>query len=174
MATNEPTKTELKIAETLLAKGNDASAVAAMLGIPIESLRSIVDEMDQIEAARVAFEVDGAELVDIADDLGLTGNRPYLQVNGWARKYGWKRPEGYVKPVKKAASTGRPRVDNGPRRLREAAMLAIDMAKADDKLNLKLAQIRAAAQVGVTDLNGMTPILQKEAPTLWKPRNTSS
>lgn len=178
---SEISDSDLMIAKALLAKGNSVDAVANLLGVGKQGLQPIVDEANALADLKRGYEAGSPDETFgdwcasfLADDypdnpLGLNQDKPYLSVSGLARRESWVKG-----PFKAATSAGtgggRPRVDNSDDKLRAAANTAVAMAKNDRRINLKLAQIKAMAQHDVTDINGMTKVLQQLEPTLWKPR----
>lgn len=170
---------DLLLAEQLLGRGIALSEVAGILNVTESALGSLAAKAKAEVALRSGYEdatgeqslkqFSGTFLEEWpGNPLGLSGERPWLSISAIARRQGWKKGD-FVSPT--AASSGRPRVDNSELRLGAAADTAVAMARSNPRLNLRLSIIQAAAQHGVTDLNGMMPHLRSKAPDLWKGRS---
>lgn len=171
--------TDLLLAEQLLGRGIALSEVATILSVSEDALSSLAVKAEAELALRAGYEgAQGDQSLKeysasfleewAGNPLELSGERPWLSIAAIARRQGWTKGD-FVSPT--AASSGRPRVDNSADRLGAAADTAIAMARANARLNLRLAIIQSAAQHGVTDLNSMMPLLRSKAPDLWKGRS---
>lgn len=171
--------TDLLLAEQLLSRGIELPEVASILNVSQDSLGSLAEKAKAESALRSGYEsADGGQslkeysatfLTDWpGNPLELSSERPWLSISAIARRQGWQKGS-FKSPT--LASSGRPRVDNSEERLAAASDIAIAMARSDKRLNLRLATIQAAAQAGVTDLNGMMPHLRTKAADLWKGRS---
>ncbi len=175
------TDTDLMLAEQLLGRGIGLDEVAEILKVSPDSLGSLAAKSEAETALRAGYEgatgtqslkeYSGSFLDEWpGNPLGLSSERPWLSISAIARRHGWHKGS-FVSPT--SAGSGRPRVDNSPKKLGAAATTAVNMARSDRRLNLRLAVIRAAAEHGVTDLNGMMPHLKSRASDLWKGRSDS-
>jgi len=179
MTDNTISNIDLLLAEQLLARGNDVKTVAALLGVTQVSLAPLTEKAKALAELRAGYLSGDPEVTfsewsqDVAARfpvLELNEDRPWLSVAGMARREGWGDKGFFQQTATNKPGSGRVRADNSDEKLVAAAKTALTMAETDKKLNLKLAQIRAAADHGVTDIAGMTKILREVAPTLWRPR----
>ncbi len=173
--------TDLLLAEQLLSRGITLQDVANILNVPEESLGHLAEKSKAEKALRAGYEgAKGTQsLKEYAgtflgewpgNPLNLSTERPWLSISAIARRHGWRKGD-FISPT--TTSSGRPRVDNSEAKLSAAADTAVRMARRDSRLNLRLAIIQAAAEHGVTDLNGMMPHLRSKASDLWKGRSRS-
>lgn len=173
--------TDLLLAEQLLGRGIALDEVAKILNVTQDSLGPLAAKAEAEDALQAGYEggqgtqslkeFSASFLQDWpGNPLELSSERPWLSISAIARRNGWRKGS-FVSPT--SPSSGRPRVDNSSKKLAAAATTAVNMARSDRRLNLRLAVIRAAAEHGVTDLNGMMPHLKSRASDLWKGRSDS-